>query len=340
MFNGAKRMTCTEVRDILSDLIDVRNGEIPPVGVSRLSQPEVRADAESHLASCSDCRGELVILEEVGSVFSDFNVGELPVQHFANYGQVVRDHMAKSNFSPVAQSNNQKIVPIRAPGRAAGFARWWKVGASAAAAAAIAFSVMHFMPHKVKKDTQVAIADRVAPAKISRPDTPIPTFTNNKSISGMLAVNQAATGTHVRELVPQGKMSLDDLRRYEKKMGSVILSDSSPDSASPLLGAVVKTIREEDRDLTKVGSLGLHVFDVVPESVANEIDVRKDDTIVCINGMDVNAGGVEDAFKFITAIQNMGKGAVITIDIVRQDKYGVIYKRCRGVLGEPKAVFE
>src|SRR5436853_3038300 len=66
MFNGAKRMTCVEVRDILSDLIDVRNGEIPPVGASRLSEPEVRADAESHLAGCAECRAELIVMEEVG----------------------------------------------------------------------------------------------------------------------------------------------------------------------------------------------------------------------------------------------------------------------------------
>jgi len=327
MFNGAKRMTCTEVRDILSDLIDVRNGEIPPVGVSRLSEPEVRADAESHLASCADCRVELVILEEVGSVFSDFNVGELPTQHFANYGQVVRDRMAK---------NDRKITPIRAS-----FAKqWWRVAASTAAAACIAFAVMHFVPKKAKSQVVTTI-----PPKIVRPykDTPIPLIplnpTGNSINDGVNLVNQGFE-PQVREQMHQSKVSLNELLEYEKKFGSVALTDTARGNEGPLLGAVIKTIRDQDRDLTKIGSLGLRVYDIVPDSVANEMGLMKGDTIVCINGLNVNSGGVEDAVKFITAIANLGKGAAVTIDIVREDRSGVLYIQRRGVLGQPKAVFE
>ena len=315
-------MTCIEVRDILSDLIDVRNGEIPPVGASRLSMPEVRADAESHLAGCCDCRAELVILEEVGAVFADFNVGEMPAQHFANYGEVVRARMATQA--------ERKIVPIRA-GRRTG---WWKIGASAAVAACAVFGFMHFNPKTIKTRPTTAIASRSP-----KLDTRIPLFTQSTPVD----VINVAAGLPKRDWVfnpEQPKLVMEELNSNETRYGYLILGEKVAPTKSPLLGVLLKTTRDEDRDMSKKGQFGLKVFDIVPDSVANEMGLMKDDEIVCINGLNVNSGSVEDAVKFLEVIHNLNKGAVITVDVVRQDKAGVLYLQRRGVLGEPKAVFE
>ena len=322
MFNGAKRMTCIEVRDILSDLIDVRNGEIPPVGASRLSMPEVRADAESHLAGCTDCRAELIILEEVGNVFADFNVGEMPAQHFADYGQVVRARMA--------MQTERKIIPIRA-GRQTG---WWKIGASAAVAACAVFGFMHFNPKTIKTRQNTAIA-----SKSPKLDTRIPSFTQPTPMN----VLNVAVGQPKRDWIynpEQPKLVMEELNNNETRYGYLILGEKVAPTQMPLLGVLLKTTRDEDRDMSRKGQFGLKVFDIVPDSVANEMGLLKDDEIVCINGMNVNSGSVEDAVKFLEVIHNLNKGAVITVDVVRQDKAGVLYTQRRGVLGEPKAVFE
>ncbi|MEI6235600.1 MAG: PDZ domain-containing protein [Planctomycetota bacterium] len=318
-------MNCNDVRNILSDLIDVRNGEIPPVGVSLLAEPEVRANAESHLASCSDCRAELAALEDVGSVFGDFNVGELPAQHFSNYGQIIRDRIAKSE---------PKIVQLRPTG----VSRWWKTGASFAAAACVAVMLMNYVPkagNKIKPERNSAGIAKGTPNAVM-PKIFAPSQMN------IFPVAQTGNPSPSKATYDpaQPKVALDQLLLLEKKYGSVMVSDPIPEDGRPLFGAVIKTTRDEDRNIPKMGSLGLTVYDLVPDSVANEMGLMKNDTIIRINDVNLNSGGVEDAAKFISVVQNLGQGAVITIDLVRQDKSGILYIQRRGVLGQPKAVFE
>jgi S1-C subfamily serine protease len=83
----------------------------------------------------------------------------------------------------------------------------------------------------------------------------------------------------------------------------------------------------------------LRVFDVAPNSVAYEMGVLRRDVIVAINGMKVDSGMANDARKFLTALNNLGKGAAIVLDILREDKLGLIYIRRNAVLGEPKTLF-
>ena len=47
---GAMSMICSDVREMLSDLIDVRNGEMPHMGESRLAESDMRAQTKAHLA--------------------------------------------------------------------------------------------------------------------------------------------------------------------------------------------------------------------------------------------------------------------------------------------------
>ena len=320
MFNGAKRMTCIEVREILSDLIDVRNGEIPPEGASRLSQPEVRADAESHLAGCGDCRAELVVLEEIGGVFADFNVGELPAQHFAEYGSVVRKRIA-----------DEKIVPISATRKTSRFG-WWKMAASASVAACCAFAVIRLYPKKPAKHPALAVIPK------AKENTPIPLSMLSTPMSIYNDAHPAGIKRDWTFNPSQPKKMLDELRSNEGLYGYLILEE--PPEKSPLLGVQLRTMRDVDQDLSKNHSMGLRVHDIVPDSVASEMGLMCNDMIVCINGMNVDTGSVDDAVRFLTVIHNLGDGAIITLHIVREDKSGVLYMQRRGVLGQPKAELE
>lgn len=87
-------LCCDEVRDLLSDVIDARRGELPHPDATRLAVPGMKASVELHLVACDPCREELIALEEVGAAFSDFAVGEPPVQHFADFGARVRARVA------------------------------------------------------------------------------------------------------------------------------------------------------------------------------------------------------------------------------------------------------
>src|SRR5438034_1146716 len=63
-------LPCSDVRELLSDLIDARRGEIPHPDGTRLTEPGMRAAVELHVAACEACREELYSLQEIGAAFS------------------------------------------------------------------------------------------------------------------------------------------------------------------------------------------------------------------------------------------------------------------------------
>ncbi len=257
------------------------------------------------------------MLEDIGSVFTDFSVGELPAQHFSDYGEVVRRRMK--------QENERKITPIRA----ATHSRLWKACATAAAAACLTFAALHFVPSIFASSKLKLVGARPA-----RDFTPIPPSTRLTPIKVFNDLYPAATKT--REFDPeQSKGLLNELQNDESKYGYLIFPEM------PLLGIQLRTMRDMDRDVSGNNArLGLRVHANVPDGVANEMGLREGDVIVCINRMNVNSGSAEDAVHFLNAVNNLGKGAVVTIDFLRQDKCGVQYVQRSGVLGEPKATFE
>src|SRR5476649_2620370 len=107
-------LSCMDVRETLSDLIDARRGEIPYPGGTRLAEPGMRSAVELHVASCTECREELHTMEEVGAAFAEFSVDEAPVQRFAEYPRIIRERLARENVaSPVASKATaiRKIEP-------------------------------------------------------------------------------------------------------------------------------------------------------------------------------------------------------------------------------------
>jgi len=64
-------LMCMEVRELLSDVIDARRGEIPHPEGTVLAQPGMKAAVELHLAGCGPCRDELAAMEAIGAVFAE-----------------------------------------------------------------------------------------------------------------------------------------------------------------------------------------------------------------------------------------------------------------------------
>ena len=321
-------MTCMETKDLLSDLIDVRSGEMPCIGDSRLAENGMRAETEAHLASCPDCRAELAVLEAVGDVFADFNVGELPAQHFAEYGQIVR---ARLNRGSIIQ------MPLRA-NRAS---RWMKFAGAAAAAACLTFAVVHFMPAK-SKQLSISPGTQVAAKPAPRTTwTPIPPSNTETRLKFMPPINGVLPATvQPRDFVfnpTEPKSILETLSNDELRYGCVILKENPLPGSNSLLGLALRTTRDKDRDLSNKDSLGLKIHDIEPDSVASEMGLRTNDLIVTFNGMGIDSGGPEDAVKFLTAVHHLGKGANVDIEFVRRDENGLAFHVRKGVLGDPHA---
>ena len=297
-------LTCLEVRETLSDLIDARRGEIPYPGGTRLAEPGMRSAVELHLAGCADCSDELLSMEEVGLAFSEYAVGEPPAQVFAEYPRIIRERLARENALRVPTRNvfakNRRSV-------------WLTLGVSGIAAAlAFAASLKYF---STQKNTN----------KI--------THLNFRGLEKTELVNTPPVKVQIKHLIPGGgdaqfvsndyvlsaeepsrmKQIQDDVDQYKY----VILAERPEDGEQPLFGAYFKTARDADATEDDKGVGGIVVYDVVPGSPAAQMDLRKNDRIVTINGMAIDKSGPQDVVNFLTGIRHLGKDAPVTLHVLR-----------------------
>lgn len=303
-------ISCSEARELLSDLIDARRGEIPHPDGTRLSEPGLRAAVELHVAACQECREELESLEEVGAVFAGFDVGELPVQAFSDYGQLARERMAREKTA--------------SPGRMDYFWRqtsfWLTLGASGMVAASFFMMIQPSLSGKSNREIlalnggphRVAIArqtKRVAPEPI-RYKVPMP---NGAQI---VPVND-----------PSDCNELQRLRQYEAR--ALYL-----EFPAPLLGASLQTTRDTDR-VAGEDPIGLRVSEVLPGSPAQAMGLMKDDYIVQWNNVSVTNGGAEETVKFLMGINKLGAGTPVSLHVIRPEGSQFVYRKpMTGVLGE------
>jgi hypothetical protein len=316
-------LNCLEVRETLSDLIDARRGEIPYPGGTRLAEPGMRSAVELHLAGCADCRDELHAMEEIGLAYSEFSVNEPPAQVFADYPRIIRERLARENS-------------LRAPARGF-FSRnkrgiWMTLGASGLAAA-LAFVV-------VSKATRSNAKDRI----VDGPPVPrIPSIDRHAFKSKVpirvqhpsLVAGDLQFASQDFTHNPQEPSDLKPIQDQVDQYKYVILAERPENGELPLFGALIKTTREVDQAEDGQGIGGLIVYDVIPGSPAAKMKLQKNDRIVTINDMAVENGGPQEAVDFLTSIRHLGKGAPVTIHVVRPvGSQWMFMKPLTGTLGD------
>jgi len=309
---------------MLSDLIDVRRGEIPHTDGTALARPGVRAGLELHLVVCEACRGELWDMEEVGAAFAEFAVGEPPAQHFAEYVGIVRARIARSG---------QAVVQVPAPVSRKGSRRiiWGLTfGASALAAASLFIVLTRGLLFNLNKPTEFT-STPAAHLPGTRPNESIAAFPN--VVIKVPAINAfVANGPHLQPLPLTDEPDLKVLQANEGKFGSVALCQKCCDNENPLLGVLLKTTRDVDR--VADNGLGLMVLEVMPGSPAEAMGLRRGDYIVTANDLPLDNGGVEELVKFFAGLEQAGKGAGINLQVVRTIGNHHLFMVKEGVLGE------
>jgi hypothetical protein len=321
-------LTCLEVRETLSDLIDARGGEIPYPGGTRLAEPGMRSAVELHLAGCAGCREDLHAMEEIGLAFSEYAVGEPPAQVFADYGRIVRERIAreKAQNAPVRNVFARKKRNV-----------WLTLSVSGMAAAiAFAASAKYFRDHRT---TSVA-TNPVKHQAMSFIDSTALSMTSPVHIKVNHFKDNTADAQFVTDDLtynPQEPSKLKQIQDQVDLYKYVILAERPEPGEQSLFGAYLKTTREVDRADDGLGVGGVVVYDVEKDSPAEQMGLRKNDRIITINGMAIDDGGPQEAIAFLTGIHHLGKGAPVTLHVLRANGSQWFYMKPPTVtLGEYK----
>lgn len=318
-------LACSDVRELLSDLIEVRAGEIPHPDGTRLSEPGMRAAVELHVAACEPCREELHTMEEIGAAFSEFSVGEPPAQNFANYGMRVRARMARTEPGVVSGAYALRTVGSQPTAKPRRLLRFAAFTVSTLAAASVVFALSTSMFHS-SKEGKVAEAGTKASRKTR--------IVAAKAPQQMRVFVPGGAQTVSQEFIhnPTEPKLVQTLQDDEKRYGYFVFGEKTVGDDKPLLGAYLKTTRDVDRVVDE--KLGLMVYYVVPGSPADAMGLQPNDIIVNINDMEINDGGAKDAVQFLTKIREEGAGKPVNLHIVRPVGQEHLFMEKKGTLGE------
>jgi hypothetical protein len=319
-------LSCNEVCELLSDLIDVRRGELPHPDGTRLCQPAMRSAVESHVASCPACAAELDVLEQIGAAYSEFSVAELPAQHFASYGRVVRERMAGTASGRKGGARVIQAAPSF-------WRRWVLPTAGTAAAACAAFFASNELfdssPARSGSNKPLTTAHASNGNRLpirNLPNTPTPMTYSVPTASGVQPVDVV--------LNPREPSSLKKIEADEGRYGYVVLGEKPAPGGRPLLGVLLKTTRDVDRD-QQHDPWGLMVWNVIDGSPAAIMGLQPGDYIVQANDAEFNSGSSQEAAAFFAALSQGKPGDQITLHIVRKSGNLFAYhKPMSATLGE------
>ncbi|HYF49111.1 MAG TPA: PDZ domain-containing protein [Planctomycetota bacterium] len=309
-------LTCSETRELLSDLLDARRGELPHPDGSRLAESGVRPAVELHLAGCASCREELHELEQIGVAFASYSVNEAPAQMFEDYGRRVRERMrnggkrvdARSRFFTRAQ-------------------KYWLAGAlstAAAAAWAIVISTGALQVDPRPSESMRGIREELAQNGTAKGNelARLPRL----PMRPLEYIDPSNEGRSF-QVSAQNPADLQQIQQHEGRSGYLLFPE-------PLLGVRLKTTRDTDR-VADEGPGGLMVDRVIPGSPAWQMGVRKNDHIVTVNGDAVKDGGAMEAVRFLLSVRELGAGKPVELHIVRPVNGQYLFLRpVSGVLGQ------
>jgi hypothetical protein len=320
MTQGPGNLKCIEVRECLSDVIDARRGEIPYPGATRLAEPGIRAAVELHLAGCPECRSELAMLEDVGAAYSDFSVGEVSVQVFADYPRKVRARLAREDAERRAAERTKFLALNRRR-------IWTTLAASGIAASLLVVAYGRIKPNSAKSpivSSVPGIWEDDPPALSSNPRKTAPFLVQRTDGVQFAGIGQTNSN-------PEDQ--LKQIQEQERNFDSLIVQENPALHDQPLLGALLRTSRDPDK-VEDDGAGGLTVYDVVPGSPADVMGLQKNDRILEINGTRIEHGRISDAVRFLSGINELGRGATVRLLVVRpQGSQWWFMRPMKGVLG-------
>jgi hypothetical protein len=348
--------TCAQVRELLSDYLDVRRGEVPPQEASPLALSGVRAAVEQHLTGCATCRAELDTFEQIGAVYAEFNVGEKPLQSFTSFAAVARDRAKPAQASAEARSGRAVAV------RSAEWRRWVTMVATSAAAAVL--TVAFLLPYLNKPRQAPSVAKRETGAASTQPESPkkpdvkVPTppetaAKDSPKIADVLAregfrnlrhaaggpFKQSPVGVETpggwRELDPRNQSTEELLRQLEEMVhrnGQVAIGETprAQPAQRSLLGLALKTLK----DPLPGAPEGLCVHDVLKGGPADQIGLAPNDYVLTLNDLAFKDSRTPEVLKFFNAIAQLGAGEAVQIEYARWNGDGWVAKRGTAVLGK------
>jgi hypothetical protein len=284
----------------------------------------MRAAVELHVAACDSCREELRLLEEAGAAFAEFAVGEPPAQYFADYGRIVRARMAGGAAAASPKSRWRSRVS-------------WGVtfGASALAAASLLLVLSRGLPVTEKEGLEVAEAPPALSAAQTVKRVELIPWTMPRNGPTTLRVMKGPQ-TEAQDVILNlaHPDSMKQLETDEGRFGYLIMGEPTLPGQKPLLGVLLKTTRDEDKDVNKDERPGLMIYSVIPGTPAYAMGLKRGDYIVTANDMKVADGSAQDAASFLSSVVTAGADAPISLQILRPMSGGHMFMVKEGVLGK------
>lgn len=291
--------TCPQAQELLSDLLDVRRGEIPAQGASVLADPAARARLETHVDACAECTRALNDLTEVGAAFAEFSVGEKPAQDFADYATLIRERIVAEGGETRPLFPELKLVspaPAPAPKRSPNWSAWLGMAATSAAAAAVMVGMLNWGPSNVE------------PSAIDNgPNTPMASNLNVNVPSDAIVPIQRDN--------PILKVGAEQLNMAEPKAANISLkAELSNPTLQQLLGIDLGLLANEpDADSPK----GLTICRVYEGSPADAAGLRRGDRLTALNGAELGHTSDVEAKVLLRGLMTIGEGNIAQIDYAR-----------------------
>ena len=310
-------LTCEEAREMLSDLIDARRGELPHPEGSKLAESGVRPAMELHLAGCDGCRRELHELEQIGLSYASFSVNEAPAQMFSEYGRKVRERMNGKKGGKVVDAQ-PLFTRIQ---------KYWIAGALSSAAVAAWALVVTSGALKVEPPESSGVSGIQTALKETKERAVNPYEDLPRLPASNIVYEDPSSGGRTYNVSAQNPSELRQIQQHEGRSGYLLFPE-------PLLGVRLKTTRDIDR-VADEGPGGLMVDRVIPGSPAWQMGLRKNDHIVTLNGEAIKDGGAMEAVQFLCKVRELGAGRNIELHIVRPVNSEYLFlKPTSGVLGQ------
>lgn len=332
-------LSCSGAREHLSDLLDIRRGEMPAAAATPLADPLLRTRVEEHVDGCPDCRLELQALSEVGLAFADFRVGERPAQDFDGYAKAVRARI----------SGGGKVIPL--PGRATVRAReirapGWRslvgVAVSSAAAAVLAVTMLpHLLSgHKAKRTPAPVAVESVVDTSGDRwtnmqpvPNPQAPKFVDvGLSDQAQFIMRGKAGGNQTVQLGKNSGDTLKYLKQTVEREGMVLFMERPPEGETQHLGAALAVSTDEKAN-PEGCQKGLAVWDVMEGGPGYKAGLRKGMYILNINGVDFEKSTLPEAIKFINVLHQLKKDELVQVDYAQFDGNDWVIRRGKAQVG-------